>query len=73
MTIADIAVAFSVYLVYRCNPLQANVFTSKYKNVYRHYNTVMCNPRIHKLLCSENFSLDLFNSSAKPDAAPSTL
>ncbi|EPY38372.1 elongation factor 1-gamma [Angomonas deanei] len=50
LSLADIAVAFSIQLVYRCNKKHSEELAKKYKAVYRHYNTVMRHPRIKEVM-----------------------
>lgn len=57
MTIADIAVAFSIQLVYRCNTKHGNDLATEYPAVYRHYNTVMRNPKIWNTMRKEGATL----------------
>lgn len=57
MSIADIAVAFSLQWVYRCNRKNGEAMTKKYRAVYRHYNTVMRHPKIKEVMKKENATL----------------
>lgn len=57
MTIADIAVAFSVQWVYRCNRKHGDTLAKEYRAVYRHYNTVMRNPKIQMMMRKEGATL----------------
>ncbi|KPA81186.1 putative elongation factor 1-gamma [Leptomonas pyrrhocoris] len=53
MTIADIAVAFSIQWVYRCNRKHGDTLAKEYRAVYRHYNTVMRSPKIQMMMRKE--------------------
>ncbi|KPI85023.1 putative elongation factor 1-gamma [Leptomonas seymouri] len=57
MTIADIAVAFSIQWVYRCNRKHGDTLAKDYRAVYRHYNTVMRNPKIQSMMRKEGATL----------------
>lgn len=53
LSIADIAVAFSMHWVYRCNHQHSYQYAMQYKSVYRHYMTVMAHPKIKVVLSRE--------------------
>ncbi|GET91905.1 elongation factor 1-gamma, putative [Leishmania tarentolae] len=53
MSIADVAVAFSIHWVYRCNHRHGQTLSRDYRAVYRHYNTVMRHPKIHAMMRKE--------------------
>lgn len=57
MTIADIAVAFSIQWVYRCNRKHGDTLAKEYRAVYRHYNTVMRHPKIQTVMRKEGATL----------------
>ncbi|CBZ29957.1 putative elongation factor 1-gamma [Leishmania mexicana MHOM/GT/2001/U1103] len=53
LSIADVAVAFSIHWVYRCNRKHGQTLSKEYRAVYRHYNTVMRHPKIHAMMRKE--------------------
>lgn len=57
LSIADIAVAFSIQWVYRCNRKHGDTLAQAYRAVYRHYNTVMRHPKIHAMMRKEGAAL----------------
>ncbi|KAK7197880.1 elongation factor 1-gamma [Novymonas esmeraldas] len=57
LSIADIAVAFSIQWVYRCNRKHGDTLAKEYRAVYRHYNTVMRHPKIHAMMRKEGAAL----------------
>ncbi|TPP55537.1 Glutathione S-transferase, C-terminal domain family protein [Leishmania donovani] len=57
LSIADVAVAFSIHLVYRCNRKHGQTLSKEYRAVYRHYNTVMRHPKIHAMMRKEGAAL----------------
>ncbi|KAG5495124.1 hypothetical protein JKF63_02177 [Porcisia hertigi] len=57
MSIADVAVAFSIHWVYRCNHEHGYTLAKEYRAVYRHYNTVMRHPKIHAVMRKEGAAL----------------
>ncbi|EPY30890.1 elongation factor 1-gamma [Strigomonas culicis] len=50
LTLADIAIAFSVHLAYRCNKRYSEELAKRYRHVYRHYNSVMRHPKIKEVM-----------------------
>ncbi|KAG5469435.1 hypothetical protein LSCM1_02655 [Leishmania martiniquensis] len=57
LSIADVAVAFSIHWVYRCNRKHGYALAKEYRAVYRHYNTVMRHPKIHATMRKEGATL----------------
>lgn len=62
MTIADIAIAFSLQWVFHSNPLHGDALSKKYKGAYRLYNTVMQQPKTVEVLKSQGATF----GAAKP-------
>ncbi|EPY35420.1 elongation factor 1-gamma [Angomonas deanei] len=50
LTIADIAIAFSLQFCYRTNPTHSERLAKKFRNAYRLYNTVMQQPKTVEVL-----------------------
>ncbi|AIO01454.1 elongation factor 1-gamma, putative [Leishmania panamensis] len=57
LSIADVAVAFSIQWVYRCNRKHGHTLAKEYRAVYRHYNTVMRHPKILAVMRREGAAL----------------